>query len=145
MQSALKVFHDHLERKGLKKTSQRDLILETLLESEGHLSADELYNMVRRRDPSVGHTTIYRTLKLLLACGLAHEARFPDGKLRFEKQYKRARHDHLVCTRCGNSIEFFNREMEELQERLSKRYDFQILDYSLRMSGLCSDCRNKDG
>lgn len=144
MRAELKVFHAHLEKQGLKKTSQRDLILQTFLESEGHLSVDEMYDLVKQRDSSIGHTTIYRTLKLLSACGLARELTLADGKIRFESQYKRARHDHLICTRCGKSVEFINQELDTLQKRLGRSYGFRLEEHSLKLFGICQDCRTEE-
>ena len=143
MRGELKVFHAHLEKSGLRKTKQRDVILETFLESEGHLSVDEMYDLVKKRDPSVGHTTIYRTLKLLAASGLAREITLADGKTRFEKQYRRARHDHLICTQCGKSVEFVNKELEQLQQRVGQMYRFKLEEHSLKLFGICEDCQRE--
>ncbi|MBI4444760.1 MAG: transcriptional repressor [Acidobacteria bacterium] len=120
MRSELKVFHAQLAKQGLRRTSQRDLILEVFLKCKGHLCVDEVTRLVKQEDPSVGQATIYRTLKLLSACGLAREITFDDGRTRFERQYRRANHDHLICTRCGKSVEFISRELEELQKVLAK-------------------------
>src|SRR4029453_19514967 len=73
------IFQEHLKRAGLKRTTQRDLILDVFLETEGHVSGEDLYRLVREKDPTVGQTTVYRTLRLLTDAGLAREVRFGDG------------------------------------------------------------------
>src|SRR5262249_51356960 len=71
MREAQEIFYRHLKRVGLKHTDQRDTILRTFLETRDHLSTDELFRLVRKKDAKVGFTTVYRTLKLLAECGLA--------------------------------------------------------------------------
>ena len=87
LREAQEIFHRHLKKVGLKHTEQRDTILLTFLETREHLSTDELYQLVRKRDPKIGFTTVYRTLKLLAECGLASEVAFHDGIARFEHQH----------------------------------------------------------
>src|SRR6476660_10044022 len=79
----------HLKRVGLKHTEQRDTILRTFLETRDHLSTDELFRLVRKKDAKIGFTTVYRTLKLLAECGLASAVPFPDGMARYEHQFNR--------------------------------------------------------
>ena len=62
------IFHEHMKRTGLKRTTQRDLILDVFLDTEGHVSSEDLYSIVKAKDPTVGFTTVYRTLKLLKEC-----------------------------------------------------------------------------
>ena len=75
------IFQEHLKKAGLKRTSQRDLILDVFLDTEGHVSSEDLYSIIKAKDPSVGFTTVYRTLKLLKDCGLARELEFHDGRM----------------------------------------------------------------
>src|SRR3954462_12978630 len=95
------VLLEHLQRTGLRRTGQRDLILEIFLRTEEHLTSEDLYRLVQRKDPTVGHTTVYRTLKLLTDAGLAREVRFGDNKTYYEHHYKHDYHDHMICTACG--------------------------------------------
>ena len=74
------IFREHIQRAGLRRTAQRDLILDIFLRTEEHLTSEDLYFLVHREDPAVGHTTVYRTLKLLTEAGLAREVRFGDNK-----------------------------------------------------------------
>jgi Fur family ferric uptake transcriptional regulator len=135
------VFHRHIQRAGLKRTAQRDLILDVFLRTEEHLSSEDLYRLVQREDPTIGQTTVYRTLKLLTEAGLAREVRFGDGRTRYEHNYKHPHHDHMICVECGRTIEFFSEELEALQDKLAAKHQFEPTHHTLRMFGYCADCR----
>ncbi|HSI89145.1 MAG TPA: Fur family transcriptional regulator [Pyrinomonadaceae bacterium] len=137
------IFLEHIQQAGLRRTGQRDLILETFLRTEEHLTSEDLYWLVNRQDPSIGHTTVYRTLKLLTEAGLAREVRFGDNKTYYEHHYDHEHHDHLICTECGTVIEFFSQEIENLQDEMAAKYGFTLSHHSLRMWGLCSECQAK--
>ncbi|HYJ92916.1 MAG TPA: Fur family transcriptional regulator [Pyrinomonadaceae bacterium] len=132
---------EHLQRAGLRRTGQRDLILEIFLRTEEHLTSEDLYRLVQREDPTVGHTTVYRTLKLLTEAGLAREVRFGDNKTYYEHHYNHEHHDHMICTECGKVIEFFSAEIEALQDQMADNFGFLPTHHSLRLWGLCSDCQ----
>jgi Fur family transcriptional regulator, ferric uptake regulator len=80
---AADIFHQHLKKVGLKHTEQRDTILKIFLVTRDHLSTDELHRLVKKKDPKIGFTTVYRTLKLFAECGLASEVAFHDGIARY--------------------------------------------------------------
>ena len=111
VREAQEILHRHLKKVGLKQTAQRDVILHTFLETRDHLSTDELHRLVQKKDARIGYTTVYRTLKLLAECRLASEVAFHDGIARYEHQYNRRSHHHMVCTDCGSSVEFFSQEV----------------------------------
>src|SRR4051794_11444585 len=134
---------DHLQKTGLRRTSQRDLILETFLRTEDHLTSEDLYQLVHKQDPTVGHTTVYRTLKLLTEAGLAREVRFGDNKTYYEHHYNHAHHDHMICTECGEVIEFFSPEIESLQDQMADNFGFKPTHHSLRLWGICANCQRK--
>jgi len=133
--------HGHLRKVGLKQTAQRDTILHTFLETRDHLSIDELHRLVQKKDPRIGYTTVYRTLKLLSECGLASEVAFHDGIARYEHQYNRRSHHHMVCTSCGSSVEFFSREVEELERQIGRKHNYATTRHTFQIYGLCEDCR----
>jgi len=137
------VFLKHIQKKGLKRTSQRELILDVFLRTEEHLSNEDLYQLVKKEDPTVGQTTVYRTLKLLTEAGLAREVRFGDGRTHYEHNYKHQHHDHMICSECGKIIEFFSAELEAIQDQMAAKHDFEIRQHLLRMIGVCADCRRE--
>lgn len=137
------VFLKHIQKKGLKRTSQRDLILDVFLRTEEHLSNEDLYQLVKQIDPTVGQTTVYRTLKILTEAGLAREVRFGDGRTHYEHNYKHQHHDHMICSECGKIIEFYSAELEALQDEMAAKHDFEITQHLLRIIGICSECRQE--
>lgn len=135
------VFLEHIQRKGLKRTAQRELILKVFLRTEDHLSSEDLYRLVKQQDPTVGQTTVYRTLKLLSEAGLAREVRFGDGITHYEHNYKHQHHDHMICSVCGKIIEFYSAELEAIQDAMAAKHGFEVTQHLLRIIGLCADCR----
>lgn len=135
------VFLKHIQKHGLKRTSQRDLILDVFLRTEEHLSNEDLYQLVKKEDPTVGQTTVYRTLKILTEAGLAREVRFGDGRTHYEHNYKHQHHDHMICSECGKIIEFFSAELEAIQDQMAAKHKFEITQHLLRIIGVCVDCR----
>jgi Fur family ferric uptake transcriptional regulator len=131
----------HLQKKGLKRTAQRDLILDIFLRTEEHLSSEDLYRLVQKEDPTIGQTTVYRTLKLLSEAGLAREVRFGDNRTHYEHNYKHQHHDHMICSECGRIIEFFSAELEGIQDAMAAKHKFQITQHLLRIIGICAECR----
>lgn len=140
--SEFDVLRRYIEQHGLKMTSQRRKILEVFLRMKGHFTSEELYARVKRADPRVGYTTVYRTLRLLCECGLAEERHFKDGLTRFELAHARRHHDHLVCMGCGRITEFRNDAIERLQREIAQEYGFELLDHRHEMYGRCESCRH---
>lgn len=135
------IFLKHVQKYGLRRTAQRDLILEVFLRTSEHLSSEDLYDLVKKEDPTVGQTTVYRTLKLLTEAGLAREVRFGDGRTHYEHHYNREHHDHMICTECGKVVEFFSAELEAMQDEIAAKYNFILTQHSMRLLGLCEDCQ----
>lgn len=143
-QKEKQIFLEHIQKRGLRRTAQRDLILDIFLKTEEHLSSEDLYWLIQKEDESIGHTTVYRTLKLLTDAGLAREVRFGDGKTYYEHHYDHEHHDHIICTECGKVVEFFSPEIEALQDEMAAKFGFKLTHHSLRILGLCEDCQKED-
>src|SRR3974390_1709955 len=137
------IFYRHLRRVGLKHTGQRDTILRAFLDTRDHLSTDELFRLVRKKDERIGFTTVYRTLKLLAECGLASEVAFNDGVARYEHQYNRRSHHHMVCTECGSSVEFFSDEIERIERETGRKHKYLTTRHTFQIYGVCDACQKK--
>jgi Fur family ferric uptake transcriptional regulator len=137
------VFLNHIQKAGLKRTTQRDQILEVFLRTEKHLSSEDLYRLVQKEDPTIGQTTVYRTLKLLTEAGLAREVRFGDGRTHYEHNYKHQHHDHMICMECGEIIEFYSAELEAIQDAMAAKHRFEDKQHLLRILGICANCRRE--
>lgn len=140
MQEAKKVFREYLAKQGLKSTRQREIILDEFLRCVSHPSTEDLYIKLRKNHPQIGYATVHRTLKLLAECGLAEGHNFGDGQTRYESCIDEKHHDHLVCTRCGAIMEFYDPRIEALQEEVAKTHGFTIRNHRLELYGLCSQC-----
>ncbi len=137
------LLQQHMEKRGLRSTDQRRLIVETFFKAPNHISIEELLSEVRQQDKRVGYATVYRTLKLLTECGVAFERKFGDGLTRYELADEASHHDHLICTSCAKIIEFEEPKIEELQERVALRHGFILKTHKHEMYGSCSDCQVK--
>ena len=143
MENTLHPFQQFLKSRGLKSTRQRDDIVRTFLEAGAHLSAEEIYQRVRQRQPGIGYATVYRTLKLLSEHGLVSSRRFGERTARFEQRAEGKHHDHLICLRCGRIVEFESERIENLQSRIARRQGFRIFDHRLELYGHCAQCRQE--
>src|ERR1700677_1900795 len=126
-----------------KRIDDQPSILRTFLETHDHLSTDELHRLVQTKDAGIGYTTVYRTLKLLAECGLASEVAFHDGIARYEHQCNRRSHHHTVCAECGSSVEFFSREVDQLEQEIGRRHNYAPTRHTFQIYGVCEDCRKK--
>jgi Fur family ferric uptake transcriptional regulator len=130
-----------LKKSGKRVTSQRALILEVIQQGEGHLDADEIYRRARAIQPRLSLSTVYRTLKAFKEPGLIEELHFDDSHHHYEMRSTR-KHHHLVCLGCGKVIEFqYSLNVRSVPEAK----DFEIVDAELRLTGYCSQCRQKKG
>ncbi len=137
----LAILRQYIASYGLKMTTQREKILEVFLRTPGHVTAEQLYDRMKRVDPGIGFTTVYRTLRLLCGCGLAQERKFGSGPTRYERAHTRQHHDHLVCVKCGRIIEFENKPIEELQKKVARTHAFELLDHRHELYGHCKECQ----
>ena len=137
----------YLQRHGLKQTRQREAILDAFLGSSGHITSEQLYEIVREKHPDVGAATVYRTLRLLCEAGLANSHQFGDGVTLYEVEGRH--HDHMICNECGTIIEFHDEAIEIAQEKVAEQYGFRLTKHQHILFGDCTrpDCeyRKKQG
>lgn len=130
-----------VKQKGLKYTEQREVVLSILLHASEHLTAEEVYNEIKKVFPSsnIGIATVYRALSFLEEVDLITSITFgTDGK-KYESNSK-SHHDHLICTSCGKIIEFIDEEIEKRQDKIAKRNKFKIVSHSMQLYGTCENC-----
>jgi Fur family ferric uptake transcriptional regulator len=131
----------YIQDRGLKQSRQRERIAQTFFAMGGHVTVDQLVARVRVEDPRVSVATVYRTMKLLSECGLAVARQFGEGQARYEAAAGREHHDHLICTVCGDILEFANARIESLQELVARRHGFEVESHRLELYGRCARCR----
>ena len=144
VEAKIETLNEFLAGQGLKSTKQRDLIASIVLETEGHIGVEDIYRKARKRDPRVGFSTVYRTMKLLKECGLVSERHFGDGVARYEPVHDGEHHDHLICVRCHDIVEFEDEDIEKRQDAIAARHGFQVQSHKHEIYGLCPKCQAKD-
>ena len=130
------------ERLTRRSTEQRQLILEIIRQTEGHLDADQIYQQARKKSPSISLSTVYRSLQLFKESGLVEEHQF-NGTRRFYEATPRSKHHHLVCLGCGRVFEFKCPSAERLKSRISKEEGFRVTDAEVRLVGYCPECQQR--
>lgn len=131
-------FSDYLAQHGLRLTGQRRRILDLFLESDRHLSQEEIYGALRKH--GVGRATVFRTLKMLEECRLVDHVVGPGGTPRFELHLDRPHHDHLICVSCGDIQEVSWPKLEEIQERTCRKIGFVPKWHRHEIFGWCRAC-----
>ncbi len=141
-EAATESFRRYLRRRGIKFTKPRQRTLESVLEMKDHFEAEQLLFALRRRGHRVAKATIYRTLPLLVECGILKEVRFDVKQSHYELAFGEHAHDHMVCRRCGRIIEFASDEVIALRRRLADKHRFHAVSHRFQISGLCWECAN---
>jgi len=136
-------FDQFLRQKGLRRTKQRDELVNVFLRTERHVSTQELFDIVRKKHKDVGYATVARTLKLLTECGICRQVDFGDGFLRYEHKYGHEHHDHLICLKCGKFEEIYSPKLEKIQDELVEKYGYVQDNHKLDIFGLCPKCAKK--
>jgi Fur family ferric uptake transcriptional regulator len=126
---------------GGKRSGKRERILNVFLQQKGHLSADDLFDLVRLAEPGIGRATVYRTLQWMVDADIARKVDFGEGRSRYEASYRHPRHFHLICTQCHRSSEFLSSDVEVLMEEISAARGFTPDRSVLQIYGTCEDCR----
>ncbi len=144
-------YRTKLVEQDIRLTEGRDLILSILTDHMNrHMTVEDIYMEAHKHNPSIGMATIYRTVDLLVTCGLAQKFEFGEGKARYElvpSPGEPGHHHHLICKNCNKIInydDFMNEEKEFLQsveQGLENRYAFRILDHQIQFYGRCRECQ----
>lgn len=141
MDQQLESMTEVLLANGHRLTDARQTILDTLLSCNGHLSADELVELVHQRAPKVGRMTVYRTLELLSDLNLIRPV-YQGSAAAHYILMEEGHHHHLVCSRCNNVIEIDDCSLLEMEEAITNRYRFRIEGHLLEVYGRCEKCHD---
>jgi Fur family ferric uptake transcriptional regulator len=134
-------FVESLRPAGSKRSSKRDTIVNVFLRQEGHLTADDLVDLIKKEDQRISRATIYRTLQWMVDAGIARKVDFGEGRFRFEHSYRHPRHFHLICKTCNRSFEFLSSDIESLIEEVATARGFAARQSVLQIHGTCDACR----
>ncbi|MEI8341146.1 MAG: transcriptional repressor [Verrucomicrobiota bacterium] len=146
-----KRIYDFIEEKGLRKTVQRDAIIEAAFSTNQHYTAEELLAMARKNEPSVSRATVYRTLPLLVECGVLKEMDFGKEYKFYDPNFaEHPHHNHLICVDCDKIVEFEDRNIETMEDCITKRLGFSPANKMIRIEAKCDKlkssgkCTNKE-
>ena len=128
---------------GFRHTDQRDQVLGVFLGTEKHVTVQELYDLVRKKDKGIGYATVARTVKLMCDSGICRQVDFGDGSQRYEHKYGHEHHDHLICLKCGKFEEIYSPKLERIQNELVKKHGYIQENHKLDIFGLCPRCAKK--
>lgn len=145
-QEILEGICDQLSAHDYKITRQRRVIIGTLLDNTGrHLSAEEIYDLVRTEHPEIGVATVYRTLDILAGLDIVKRLDFGDGRGVYELGDDLHHHHHLICLSCGQVSEFAGDLLEPLEQEIARREGFDIVDHHVKFFGICARCSKAAG
>jgi Fur family transcriptional regulator, ferric uptake regulator len=133
-------FVDSLRPAGSKRSTKRDLIVNVFLGQEGHLTADDLVDLIRKEDQRISRATVYRTLAWMEAAGIARKVDFGEGRFRYEHSYRHPRHFHLICKSCNESMEFLSSDIEQMIEEVAESRRFAVGQAVVQLYGTCEAC-----
>lgn len=142
----LEALRAYVAKNGLKFTKQRELIAEVFFAAQGHLTAEDLLEHVRKHDNQVSLATVYRTMKLLTDCGLANPHRFGERQTVYEpSETDEEHHDHIICRDCGKIFEFVDDRIEKLQDEVASKHGLELVSHRMELYGRCvrPDCENR--
>jgi Fur family transcriptional regulator, ferric uptake regulator len=125
--------------KKLRQTDARRIILEEIMNLDSHPTADEVYEIVRKRLPRVSLGTIYRNLDILSGKGLIQKLEVGGAQRRFDGNT--GNHYHLRCLACGQVMDLTTKPLKEIEKTISQLADWEILDHRLELIGICLSCK----
>ncbi len=118
---------------GMRMTEQRRVIAKIISEANDHPDVEEIYNRAVKIDKKISVSTVYRTVRVLEQAGVLTKLDFRDGRARYEEAKEDEHHDHLICVRTGKVIEFFDKEIEALKEKIAKQHGYRLVDHRLEL------------
>ena len=145
MEKRVERIKKQLHSQSYKLTPQREATVRVLLEhEEDHLSAEDVYLLVKEKSPEIGLATVYRTLELLTELKVVDKINFGDGVSRYDLRKEGADHfhHHLVCIECGSVDEIQEDLLGDVEKIVERDFNFQIKDHRLTFHGICHRCHD---
>jgi Fur family ferric uptake transcriptional regulator len=141
-EKAAEIFRNFLKEEKNRITPERFEVLDFALEYQGHFGADDLFIQMKNSNSTVSRATIYNTLELLVQCGLLSKRNFGENISRYESNFKRQQHDHLICVDCGKIVEFTDSIISNLPDKICNQLGFELDSYSFNIFVRCKDKKN---
>ena len=119
-----------LKKEGLRFTKQRMAVWDEIKDSNEHHDADKIYENIKSKNLNVSRATVYRTLDILAKNKFIRKLDVGDGRIRYEAKISKDHHDHMICLETGKIIEFYNEEIERLQDTIAKKHGYKVIRHS---------------
>lgn len=132
-EKAKEIFKNFLKEGKNRNTPERYEVLEHALKYQGHFGADDLFISMKNFNSIISRATIYNTLELLVQCGLLSKRNFGDNITRYENNFKRKQHDHIICMECGKIIEFSDPKISKISEKVCNKYGYELDSFSFNI------------
>ena len=126
-QTSSELLNDILRKEGLRYTKQRQAVWDEIKKSDDHRDAEDIYIQLKSNNISVSRATVYRTIDVLVKNQLVRKMDLGDGRNLFEPRLDGEHHDHMICLDTGKIIEFFNEELEQLQEKIAEKHGYKVI------------------
>jgi len=139
---ATEIFRSFLKKEKNRITPERFEVMDSALDYNGHFGADDLYILMKNEHSRVSRATVYKTLELLVQCDLLSKRHFGENLTRYESSFKKQTHDHLICMDCGRIVEFTDKRIKEMPEKISQDLGFEFQSYSFNIFARCADPKN---
>jgi Fur family ferric uptake transcriptional regulator len=136
-------FQDFLQQQGQKLTSERTALVREIFSIHYHFEADELLFKMKEKSVKISRATVYRTLELLVKSGMVRRVHLGEDHYHYEHVTGNSHHDHLICTACGNVIEFHDEVLEQRQRDICEKKKFTPTFHNLQILGVCDPCKRK--
>lgn len=130
-----------LKKTGVRITPQRHAILNYLMESMGHPTADEIYRALESKFPSMSVATVYNNLKMFIEAGMVHELTYGDNASRYDANV--SEHYHIICEKCGKIEDFSYPYLTDVERHAALETGFEVSGHRMELYGVCKDCNHK--
>ncbi len=138
---ASEIFREFLKSEKNRITPERFEVMDSALDYDGHFGADDLYILMKNQNSRVSRATVYKTLELLVQCNLLSKRHFGENITRYESNFKKLSHDHLICMDCGRIVEFADANAKLLPEKISSELGFDVESYSFNIFARCKNIK----
>jgi Fur family ferric uptake transcriptional regulator len=138
-------FREFLEDRGQRLTREREAIVEEVARREGHFDPEELHYSLKDHGSKVSRASVYRTIPMLIEAGIIAKVENTDKHAHYETTFGQEHHDHMLCTSCGEVVEFYSEKLERLQDSLCRKHGFTGQSHTLEIRGLCRRCSRSKG
>jgi Fur family ferric uptake transcriptional regulator len=138
---ASEIFREFLKSEKNRITPERFEVMDSALDYEGHFGADDLYILMKNQNATVSRATVYKTLELLVQCNLISRRNFGDNLTRYESNFKKQSHDHLICMDCGRIVEFSDDRIKDFPNQISSELGFNLESYSFNIFARCKNIK----